>query len=329
MTAPKRRVAPPKALVEALLGCRKVAMLTHINPDGDGLGSQAALALALRSLGKTVVVANNDATPGQYSFLGLDAFAGDPSGSDLALSLDCPVLDRLGPRGKAAFLAAPGGAVIDHHVPKDPFGKSVWIEEGAAATGEMIEALLPELGVALTPAMATALYAAMVNDTGCFRHSNTDAFTFAVAVRLLEAGADSRDVNRRLMDEKPLRQVRLQAHILDSLRSLAGGRAALVTVSAADLAAYSATWEDTDGLAETLRSIEGVEVGAMLREEGPLAAKLSLRSKFGFDVNAFAHQWGGGGHAKAAGATLKLPFAEAVQRVSEALDSEISAARRV
>ncbi|HTA16921.1 MAG TPA: DHH family phosphoesterase, partial [bacterium] len=115
MSAVKRRVAPPKALVEALLGCRKVAMLTHINPDGDGLGSQAALALALRSLGKTVVVANNDATPGQYSFLGLDAFAGDPAGSDLALSLDCPVLDRLGPRGKAAFTAALSGAVIDHH----------------------------------------------------------------------------------------------------------------------------------------------------------------------------------------------------------------------
>ncbi|HTB21515.1 MAG TPA: bifunctional oligoribonuclease/PAP phosphatase NrnA [bacterium] len=324
----KRRIAPPKALVEALLGARTVAMVTHINPDGDGLGSQAALAKALRSLGKAVVVANNDPTPAQYSFLGLDAFAGDPAGAELCVSLDCPVLERLGAKGKAAFLAAPMGAVIDHHVPKEPFGHSVWIADHAAATGEMIEALLPELGVALDAPMATDLYAALVNDTGCFRHSNSDAFTFACAVRLLEAGADSREVNRRLLDEKPLRQVRLQARVLDTMRPLAGGRAALVTVSAADLAAFSATWEDTDGLAETLRSIEGVEVGAMLREEGPLTAKLSLRSKFAFDVNAFARTWGGGGHAKAAGATLALPFGEAVKAVSDALDQAISAARR-
>lgn len=324
----RRRVTPPKELVEALLKSRKVVMLTHINPDGDGLGSQAALAAALRTLGKAVVVANNDATPAQYAFLGLDAFAGDPAGADLALSLDCPVLERLGKEGKAAFSAAPSGMVIDHHVAKEPFGDRVWIEEGAAATGEMMEALLPELGVTPTAAMATAMYAAMVNDTGCFRHSNTDAYTFAVAVRLLEAGAASKDVNRRLMDEKPLRQVRLQARALDSLRSLAGGRAALVAVSAADLAAFSATWEDTDGLAETLRSIEGVEVGAMLREEGPLTAKLSLRSKFGFDVNTFARRWGGGGHAKAAGATLRLPWNEALQAVSAALDGEVSASGR-
>jgi len=322
------RVAPPKALVEALLQARKVLMVTHINPDGDGLGSQAALAEALVSLGKSVVVANNDPVPAQYSFLGLDAFTGDPAGADLSLSLDCPVLERLGAKGRAVFAAAAATAVIDHHVPKEAFGHTVWIEEGAAATGEMIEALLPELGVHLSPAMATALYAALVNDTGCFRHSNSDAFTFACAVRLLEAGADRQGVNRRLMDEKPLRQVRLQARVLDALRALAGGRAALVAVSAADLAAFSATWEDTDGLAETLRSIEGVEVGAMLREEGPLTTKLSLRSKFGFDVNTFAGRWGGGGHAKAAGATLRMPYDEALKTVSEALEKEISAAPR-
>jgi phosphoesterase RecJ-like protein len=323
-----RRISPPKALVDALLGARTIVLVTHVNPDGDGLGAQAALAEALGSLGKTVVVANNDAVPAQYAFLGLDAHAGDASGADLSVALDCPVLERLGPKGRAAFEAAPSSAVIDHHVAKEPFGASVWIETAAAATGEMIEALLPALGVALTAPMATALYAAMVNDTGCFRHSNADAYAFSCAVRLLEAGADSRGVNRRLMDEKPLRQVRLQARALDSLRDLAGGRAALVSVSAADLAAFSATWEDTDGLAETLRSIAGVEVGAMLREEGPQACKLSLRSKFDFDVNAFARRWGGGGHAKAAGATLRMPYAQALAEVSQALDAEVSAAPR-
>ena len=315
-----RRIHPPAALVQALLKARSVALITHVNPDGDGLGSEAALGRALRSLGKTMALANSDPTPGQYAFLGLDAFGGDAHACDLAVALDCPVLERLGERGRAAFAAAGATAVIDHHVPKEPFGGVAWIEEGSAATGEMIEALLPELGAVLTPEIATALYAALVNDTGCFRHSNADAFAFACAVRLLEAGADSRGVNRRLLEEKPLRQVLLQARALASLRSLCGGKAALVSVSAADLAGFGATWEDTDGLSEALRAIEGVEVGAMLREEGPLAAKLSLRSKFGFDANVFASAWGGGGHAKAAGATLCLPFAEAVEAVSRALE---------
>jgi len=316
------RAHPPAGLVEALRAARKVVLVTHVNPDGDGLGSQSALALGLEALGKQVAVANTDATPESYGFLGLEERRRPGFDADLSVALDCPVLERLGPAGRAAFEAAPVKAVVDHHVPKEPFGDAVWVEPQAAATGEMMEALLDALGVQLTAPMATALYAAVVNDTGCFRHSNTDRHVFALATRLLAAGADSKDVNRRLLDERPLRMVRLQAHVLDRLRVLAGGRAALVSVSAADLAAFQAGWEDTDGLAESLRSIQGVEVSAMLREE-PAGAKLSLRSKYAFDVNAFAGQWGGGGHAKAAGATLKMPFQQAVEAVASGLEKAL------
>lgn len=319
----ERRVSAPASLLQALKGAQAVALVTHVNPDGDGLGSEAALALALQALGKKVVIANTDATPAQYGFLGLEALRGDASACDLAVALDCPVLERLGEKGRAVFEAAPAKAVIDHHVAKTPFGDAIWVSPPCCATGEMIEALLPALGVELDAPMATAIYAAVVNDTGCFRHSNTDAFVFALATRLLAAGADSKDVNRRLLDEKPLAMVRLQAHVLDGVKVLAGGKAALVAVAAADLKAYGAGWEDTDGLAESLRSIAGVEVSAMLREEGPQLAKLSLRSKYAFDVNVFAGTWGGGGHAKAAGATLKLDFAQAVETVSKALETEV------
>lgn len=319
-----RRVTPPAPLVQALTDAKAVCLVTHVNPDGDGLGSQAALAAALQALGKKAVLANHDATPAQYAFLGLEALRQDPAGCDLAVALDCAVPERLGERGWAAFRAAPVGAVIDHHVPKEAFARHMWSAPQCAATGEMVEALLPALGVRPSPAMATALYAALVNDTGCFRHSNTDALVFACAQRLLEAGADSKDVNRRLLDEKPLAMVRLQAHALEGLRSLAGGKAALVVVSQADLARFQAGWEETDGLAEALRGIAGVEVGAMLREEGPGLAKLSLRSKYGFDVNRLAAQWGGGGHAKAAGATLKMPLPQAVQAVADALERELA-----
>lgn len=320
----ERRVSPPPPLVRALKDAKRVCLVTHVNPDGDGLGSEAALALALQALGKTVVLANHDATPEQYAFLGLEALRGEPAGCNLAVALDCAVPERLGENGWKAFQGAPLGMVIDHHVPKDAFAPHMWTVPACAATGEMIEALLPALGVPMDAAMATAIYAALVNDTGCFRHSNTDVPVFALASRLLAAGADSKDVNRRLLDEKPLAMVRLQAHALDKIQVLAGGKAALVAVAADDLKAYGAGWEHTDGLAESLRSIAGVEVSAMLREEGPLRAKLSLRSKFTFDVNAFAGQWGGGGHAKAAGATLKMRFDEAVDAVSKALEKDLA-----
>jgi phosphoesterase RecJ-like protein len=321
------RVTAPPPLVKALKAAKRVALVTHVNPDGDGLGSEAALALALKQMGKDVAIVNNDATPSQYGFLNLEAMRPQAEDyfPDLAVALDCPVLERLGERGGAIFKAAPVKAVIDHHVPKEPFGDAVWIAPQTAATGEMIEALLPELGVKLDKAMATALYAALVNDTGCFRHSNTDQHVFASAMRLLEAGADSKDVNRRLLDEKPMRMVTLQAEALSQLKTLAHGKAALVSVSQSQLKAHDATWEDTDGLAEGLRSIEGVEVSAMLREEGQTKAKLSLRSKYAFDVNVFAGQWGGGGHAKAAGATLNMGFAEAIKAVSEGLEKALKA----
>jgi phosphoesterase RecJ-like protein len=319
------RVQPPADLVQALSQAKRVALVTHLNPDGDGLGAESALALALESLGKQVVVFNNDATPAQYAFLGLEerrAPALPPI--DLVVALDCPVLERLGAAGKAAFDAAPASVVIDHHVPKEAFGQRTWISTDCCATGEMMEPLIAALGVALSPAMATGLYAALVNDTGCFHHSNTDQWVFECAARLLKAGADSAGVNRRLLDEKPLGMVRLQAHVLDRLTVIAGGRAALVAVGAEDLKAFGAGWEDTDGLAEGLRSIAGVEVSAMLREEGPAKAKLSLRSKFAFDVNVFAGQWGGGGHAKAAGATIPLPLPQAVAAVASALEKALA-----
>jgi phosphoesterase RecJ-like protein len=312
--------------MNALKAAQKVVLFTHINPDGDGLGAEGALAEALAAQGKQVVVMNTDPTPKTYSFLGLDKYPA-PAGfmPDLAVALDCPVLQRLGAPAVEFLKGVPKIMVIDHHVPKEPFGTAglVWVDDKAAATGQMMEALLSQLGWAITPSMASAMYAAVVNDTGCFRHSNTDQAVFELAARLVHAGADSKLVNRKLLDEKPLAGIKLWAQALSGLKVLSGGKAAMVTVSAADLAASGATWEETDGLAETLRSIEGVEVSAMLREEGPLKAKLSMRSKYAFDVNVFAGQWGGGGHAKAAGATMPMPFADAVTAVQTALEKAV------
>jgi phosphoesterase RecJ-like protein len=318
-------LVPPAELVAALRSARRVALFTHLNPDGDGLGSEAALASALRALGKDVAVLNGDPTPRQYAFLGLERYAAPEAyAADVAVSLDCPVLSRLG-KGAERFQDAPKRLVIDHHVAKEPFGDIVWIEEKAAATGEMMEALLGALGAEISPECATAMYAAVVNDTGCFRHSNTDQRIFELAARLLRAGAESVKVNRQLLDTKPLAAIQLWSRVLGRLRMLAGGRGAMVSVSQADLDAVRATWEETDGLAETLRSIEGVEASAMLRDEGPGRVKVSMRSKSSVDVNAVAMRFGGGGHAKAAGATLSLSLPEAEKAVESALSEALAA----
>jgi phosphoesterase RecJ-like protein len=204
------KLNPPADVVAALKAAQNVVLFTHINPDGDGLGAEAALAEALVAQGKTVVVQNTDPTPKNYAFLKLERFKA-PAGfvPDLAVALDCPVLTRLGAPAVEALKSIEKIMVIDHHVPKEPFGNLLWVDDKAAATGQMMEALLSALGWAVTPSMASAMYAAVVNDTGCFRHSNTDQAVFELAARLVAAGADSKGVNRQLLDERSLAGVQL------------------------------------------------------------------------------------------------------------------------
>jgi len=315
---------PPIELVEALKNSSRVALITHVNPDGDGLGSEAALAEALESIGKAVFIANADPTPARYEFLKLSRW-GAPNGDiDLAVTLDTSAPDRIG-KAMDVHKAAKRSLVIDHHAGGAPFAQFNWVLADAPSTGSMIAPLIKALGARLTPGIAGAIYTALAYDTGCFKHSNTDAGAFELAGTLKAAGADTAEINRLLFDSRPPAAVKLVARALGAVELGHGGQSALTLVSQAMMKDCGAGPEDSDGLVEAGRSIDGVEVSAFLREEGPAKVKLSLRSKRWLDVNAFAAQFGGGGHHRASGATLNMGLEEAIAKVSEALTKALEA----
>jgi phosphoesterase RecJ-like protein len=314
---------PPAELIEALKSANSVAFATHVNPDGDGLGSEAALAEALQGLGKRVHLVNADPTPERFAFLGLDRFERRPEPAELGLVMDTSVKERVG----SAFevLGRCGKvAIVDHHAGSEPFGQIAWVLKDAPSTGSMTAVLLKELGVKLTPSMAGALYAALAYDTGCFKYSNADPAAFRLAAELKEAGADAASINRALFESKPAVAVKLQALALSRLETLAGGKGAFVTVTKADFAACGAKPEDSDGIVEAARAIQGVEAAAFLREEEG-SVKLSTRSKALLDCNQFCSKWGGGGHSRASGATLRMPLAKAITEVKAAFEAAILA----
>ncbi len=318
---------PPKDLVQALRDAASIGFVTHVNPDGDGLGCEAALAEGLATLGKRVAILNADVALPRYDFLGLNRFEA-PAGfkPDLLFSLDAPEAARLG----GALEKFPGVdvAVLDHHVSERPFGRWAWIEEKAAATALLAEATLVALQVPLSAPMATALYAALAYDTGCFRHSNSDVEAFALAERLLSAGADSQRVNRILFESRSLASVKLWAKALGSMTLLHDAKAGMVGLSESDFKACDAAEEDAEGLAEAIRAIAGVEVGIVARERSNGQVKVSLRSKTDFDVNHLAGHFGGGGHRKASGATLKGPLDQALRDLTKALNDDWTAFNR-
>jgi phosphoesterase RecJ-like protein len=308
-------------LLKAIGDAQSVALITHVNPDGDGLGAQAALAEALEGLGKKVALWNQDRPGARYAFLKLEGRYQEPAPCDLALVLDTSVKSRIGTAAEHLGKAKAVG-VIDHHAGSEPFGSMNWVEPTAASTGSMVAELLPGLGVKLTPGIAGAIYAALAHDTGCFRYSNASPESFALAAELKKAGADSAAINVELFESRPASAVKLWAAALGTLEIGNGGLSAMVTVPRSMLEACGAGPEDADGIVEAARGIEGVEVSAMLRED-PKGVKLSTRSKRWLDVNALCAKFGGGGHHRASGATMKMGLAEAKAAVAEALASAL------
>jgi phosphoesterase RecJ-like protein len=194
---------------------------------------------------------------------------------------------------------------IDHHVSNTRFGHLNLVDSRAAATAELVYAVLERMPVTITPAIATCLYTALATDTGSFQYENCTATTMRLAARLMELGADLSLIREYLWDRKPLASIRLLAAVLPTLTLAYDGRVAWLTVSRAALEAAGARPEHAEGLVNYPRSIAGVEVGLLFRELPGGLVKVSLRSKKIVDVNAVAARFGGGGHRRAAGCTVK------------------------
>ncbi|HUP00597.1 MAG TPA: bifunctional oligoribonuclease/PAP phosphatase NrnA [Gemmatimonadota bacterium] len=315
------------ALQELLKGARRIVLTTHVQPDGDGIGSQVALARYLRGLGRQVTILNPHATPRRFRFLEPDPpiVPFEPAvaesvleRADLLVVLDISVPERLGGLEPIVDRIGLPVAVIDHHAGPSYFDGFDYRDSGAAATGEIIYRLFKEWGAEITPPIATALYAAIAYDTGGFRHSNTVVATHEIAADLFVLGADVRAVHHHLFESTSLATIRLMGRVFTDFELSAAGRLAWVVLSKKLMEEVGAETEDVEGVTEALRAIDGVIVAILFKEIGDRATKISFRSIGSADVNSFARRFGGGGHTNAAGAFVREPLAAVVERVVQA-----------
>jgi len=312
--------AVPSEVEGRLRQARTVLTVCHENPEADALGSALAHLLIVEALGGRGTAVCVDPVPPMYAFMpAIERFRQAPE-PDLAYDLivvgDCGELERIGPllTDHAELFGRVPILDIDHHRSNRGFGVIDWIDPGAAATCEMTTLLAARLGVPLDAAdgaLAASLVAGLVIDTANFQHPNTTPRTLRVGAELVAAGAPLYETARALYRTKPNRQLRLFGRVLARLEASLDGRLVWSSLEAADLAAEGATQADAEGLSDLLSQSAGAELVILFKESGA-ETRLSLRTREGgLDATSLAAQWGGGGHARAAGATVPLPLAEA------------------
>ena len=322
------------AAMEAL--CRdasSVAVLSHYRPDGDAIGSTLAVGLSLAALGKQVTFLNEDPLPSSLAFLPGAHLLRQPDEApiavDLAIALDCATEERLGARCRAALAGTPAWLNIDHHRSNEGYGTWHWIDAAAPATGEIVHQILTSAGFPLDADIAANLYVAISTDTGSFQYQGTTARTYEIAADLVRRGIDVATLNRDTYQNYPRRRIELLRGLFQTMDITHAGRVASWALTRDLLTSSGALPDDSEGLIDHLRSIEGVIVAAAFEElpgpEGKI--RLSLRSKDPrVDVGRVCAVFGGGGHPMAAGARLAGPLAAARQRVFQALDEALAAA---
>ena len=297
----------------------------HENPEGDAIGSELALALALRKMGKTVTVLNADPVPGNLTFLpGADSVVREEDGSryDVAVVVDCGSAERTG-RVHQELLKPPVLVNIDHHRTNGGCGEHCLVDPEAAATGMLVYRILSALGVEIGYDIAVNIYVAILTDTGSFHYSNTSPEAFHIAGEMVRRGIDPWAVAEQVYETQSADRLRLLGRVLGSLEIAAGGKVAAITTMKKDLAAFSAGKDSLEGFINYPRSIVGVEVAVAFREEDEGEFRVSFRSKGRVDVSSIALAFGGGGHRNAAGCTLRGPFAKVKRKVFVALESAL------
>ncbi len=310
----------PQIVIDRLREARRVLAVGHENPDADTLGATLGIVRLVEALGGTADPVCTDPVPPLYDFIpGIDRFRTDPDATaayDLAVISDCGSLDRVGEVGvrHADLFARLPRVVIDHHASNDGVGEADWIEPAAAATCEMVTLLATRLGIGLGAddgALAAGLMAGVVMDTATFAHSNATPRTLIVSAALVEAGAPLSDISRRLYRSKPDVQLRLYGVVLERLETSDDRRIVWSSVTEADFTATGSARPDSEGIIDLLSQADAAEVSILFKEAGA-ETRVSVRTKpGGVDATVLTGRFGGGGHARAAGATVNAPLAEA------------------
>ncbi|WBY64403.1 MAG: Bifunctional oligoribonuclease and PAP phosphatase NrnA [Thermocaproicibacter melissae] len=315
-------MATLERIAEVLRSADCVTILCHQFPDGDTLGSGTALCRGLWKLGKRAVVRCSDPIGSKFAYLFRD-LPDDEFEGGLVISVDVadasllgqPLLSRY--EGKIAL-------AVDHHRSRSPFAAETYVDSTAAATCEIIYDLLGLLNVPIDPLIANSLYTGITTDTGCFKYVNTTPHTHRVAAKLMEAGADSVEIDRAMFDTKSRARIEMERRVLDSMRFSKDGRIAVIRITKQMIAETGAVEDDLDGIASIPRCIEGVRIGITLREKDDGTYKVSLRARPPADASVICEQFGGGGHKGAAGCTIALPLDEAEQKIFDAAERYLS-----
>ena len=309
----------PADLIEFFKRERKFFVATHINPEGDALGSCLALSAALESMGKRTVLYNRDPVPDFYKFLpGYEKFT---DSFDLLKSEELPLvlLDCNEPeRAGLADAAVARAVVIDHHETRKDFGDIRWIEPGAAATGIMVYRLLRALEAEITADMATNLYTAIAIDTGTFRYNNTTADALRIAAELTDGGARPAAISEALYESWSGGRFRLLVDVLNTLEVV--GEVAITTASKSTFLRTGTTGADTENFPNFPKKMKDVKVSAFFREIED-GWKVSLRSRGDINVAQVASRFQGGGHKNAAGYTVKEDLKKAKEELIRAINS--------
>ena len=312
------------AIAEALRSRDDFIICGHVSPDGDCLGSQLGLAAALKGLGKrvTCLLAKDEPIDERLGFLpGAAELVPAASFDGIArtfVAVDVPTRERIGEAAAALLEGCDLTVTVDHHAVDSTMTDLVYVDPDAASTTMLAWELAGLLGAERAGDVAQCCYTGLVTDTGRFQYQNTDAAAMRAASEMVEAGADPASVSRAIFQNRTLPSVRLEGIAVERMTFGAGGAYALSWLSCDDFEATGAVKADAEPIIDALRSVAGVRVACMLREQGDVV-RGSLRAKDDTDVAAVARSFGGGGHVAAAGFTLSCTLDEARRLVDEAL----------
>ena len=304
---------------------QRVAVIGHQRPDGDCIGSQVALCRVLRTQGIDAVCLNADRVPRRIKFLLGDTpfYLRDEAKHEglVAVFTDCADHSRAGEKIKVLY-PSPYGC-FDHHLSNGGFARYNFVDTGSAATAEVLAGLFLDLGLPIDATTAQALYVGIMTDTGQFRFSSTSERVFHICGALLARGAKPADAGQELYERESFGKIKLLQHFLGSLKMECGGRACIGILPNGIFDELNASVEDTEGLVDYARSIDGVEIGALIEDRGGVI-KASLRAKNGsYRVDTLASQFNGGGHASAAGLNCPMTFAEFYPRLIAAINRRL------
>lgn len=308
-------------IIDKIKDSNNICITFHTSPDGDAFGSALALFIALKSIGKTCYIMNNDKVPDNYQFL---PFINEVlknklliNDTDCVVVLDCGNFERIS-TDDLNSLHGHFTINIDHHVSNDMYGNLNYVDSNASSTGEIVYQVIKLMGVTVEKNIAQCLYTAIVTDSGSFRYSKTTSITHQIAGDLINTGIDFPNIHRMLFENKKFQRVKLAGEIINKMYLLSEGRICIMSLTEDDLLKYDLEEGDTSDLLNYGTSIDTVEVTLLFKERAN-SIKVSLRSKNIVDVRKIVEKFGGGGHIRAAG----LSYTGNIEDIKNALIKEV------